>query len=88
MSGGHFDYKQFKIYDIADLIQDLIYNYHYTPETMGKFKIALITLRKAAVMANRIDYLVSGDDGEETFHERWKNDLEELMLGEGLEEHA
>ena len=36
----------------------------------------LILLRKAEVYAQRIDLLLSGDDSEERFHERLKEDLQ------------
>jgi hypothetical protein len=28
-------------------------------------------------MAQRVDWLISGDDGEESFHQRWKEELGE-----------
>lgn len=52
--------------------------YNFAPETVEKFKEALTTLRKAEIMAQRIDWLVSGDDGEESFHRRWNEDLNNL----------
>jgi hypothetical protein len=92
MSGGHFEYKQYQIGSIADDIEQLIidndsdelddYGYrkgcHFTKETVEEFKQALFILRKAHVYAQRIDWLVSGDDGEDSFHRRLKNDLEKL----------
>lgn len=48
MSGGAFEYKQYKI---QNLIENLIYT-------------------------KRLDWFISGDDGEETFYERLKEDLE------------
>jgi hypothetical protein len=92
MSGGHFEYKQYQIGSIADDIEQLIidndseelddYGYqkgcHFTKETVEEFKQALSVLRKAHVYAQRIDWLVSGDDGEDSFHNRLKNDLEKL----------
>lgn len=115
MSGGHFDYKQFWINDIAESIDDYInghdlddddiryldspygryyeedeYKYckehhHSMPnrygfreETIEEFKKGVALLRQAYVYAQRIDWLMSGDDGEETFHERLKEDLKEL----------
>jgi hypothetical protein len=92
MSGGYFNYDQYRIQYIADMIEQLIlnndsdkldpYDYpigrHYSKETMVEFEVGLDYLRKAIIYAQRIDWLVSGDDGEETFHERLKNDLEEL----------
>jgi hypothetical protein len=35
-------------------------------------------LKRAEIYTHRIDYLLSSDDGEQTFHERLKKDLEEL----------
>lgn len=87
MSGGHFDYKQYHIDDVVREIEDLIetndhtdgwgYSRGYSEETITKFKEALTTLRRGAIMAQRIDWLVSGDDGENTFHKRWEEELHE-----------
>lgn len=92
MSGGYFDYNQYRIGYIADEVEALIENNDsdeddgwggtvgrgYTPETIEEFKKALKALRIAQVYAQRIDWLVSGDDGEDSFHRRLKKDLEEL----------
>ncbi len=50
----------------------------YTPNTLREFRFAIGCLRKAAIYAQRIDWLISGDDGEDSFHERLKEDLEKL----------
>jgi hypothetical protein len=55
-----------------------LYHYEYPKEVIEKFKEAVIVLRKAAVYAQRVDWLLSGDDGEETFLERLKKDLDKL----------
>ncbi len=92
MSGGHFDYDQYNISQIAESIESLIYRndskekneygdslgYGFSKETIKEFEKAVKILKEAAVYAQRIDWLVSGDDGEETFHKRLKNDLEKL----------
>lgn len=52
--------------------------YEYSEETIAEFKKGLDILRKAYVYAQRIDWLLSGDDGEESFHERLKEELDEL----------
>ena len=52
--------------------------YKYPDDVIEKFKKGLDILRKAQVYAQRIDWLVSGDDGEESFHERLKEDLDKL----------
>jgi len=52
--------------------------YKYSDEIIEKFKESVEILRKAYVYSQRIDWLLSGDDGEETFMERLKQDLNEL----------
>ena len=77
MSGGHFNYNQNIVGDIANDI-DLFLGGGHSKETLAKFKEAVHTLRKAEIMAQRIDWLLSGDDGEESFHRRWAEELKEL----------
>lgn len=73
MSGGHFNYAQHRIEDIASEIDTLILSYdrgirdYDSPETINRFRETAHALRRAAEMAQRIDWLVSGDDGEESF---------------------
>lgn len=92
MSGGHFDYAQFRFNDISDELEHLILsnNDHtidkygdrtgrfYSEETIEKFKTAVLLCRIAFTYAHRIDYLVSGDDGEDSFHERLDEDLDKV----------
>lgn len=82
MSGGHFNYDQYKIGYIADSIEQLIYDNNkededgrYTEATIDKFCTALRILRRAEIYAQRIDWLVSCDDREDTFHKRLALDL-------------
>jgi DNA repair ATPase RecN len=75
MSGGHFDYHQYRIREIAESVEDIIQNYKYSPEVLEKIKEGLDALKKAEIYTQRIDWLVSGDDGPETFLERLKEDL-------------
>jgi hypothetical protein len=51
---------------------------HYGKETMEEFKKALSLLRQAHIYVQRIDWLVSGDDGEDSFHSRLKHDMETI----------
>jgi len=90
MSGGYFDYKQYRIHDIVTSIQELIDNNVpgkdeygqerevYTPQTIGEFEKAISVLQLAEVYAQRIDWLVSGDDSEESFHIRLKENIKKL----------
>lgn len=89
MSGGHFDYQQYKIGQMADDIQLLIDNNlsneknewgdrigrGYAPEVVDRFREAVKALRIAQIYAQRIDYLVSGDDGEDSFMKRLDEEL-------------
>ena len=89
MSGGHFDYAQYRMEDIAAEIDRLIddnksleqneygenLGYHYSPEIIERFKKAAYTIRQAQEMAQRIDWLVCGDDGEESFLSRWNDEV-------------
>ena len=52
--------------------------FDYNKETIKELKKGLAILRKAYIYAQRIDWLLSGDDGEESFHERLKEELDNL----------
>jgi hypothetical protein len=78
MSGGRFDHKQYDMHYIADKIEHEVLINDKKKEVIEKFKEAVIILRKAAIYTQRIDWLLSGDDEEETFLKRLKKDLKEL----------
>jgi hypothetical protein len=80
MSGGHFDYQQYKINDIADEVQRIIEEnpYEYSQRTLDEFKQGLTVLRNASIYAQRMAWLLSGDDGEETFHEHLGEELQKI----------
>jgi len=87
MSGGHFDYDQYKIGYIADSIEQVIIDDKdcerpYSDEVISRFREGIRALRIAQVYAQRIDWLLSGDDGDESFLERLEDDLAELKGGE------
>ncbi len=84
MSGGHFDYAQHQIDGIVESIEQAIQDNssddehvsrNYSKKTISEFKKGLLFLRKAKIYAQRIDYLLSYDDGEETFHKRLSEEL-------------
>ena len=52
----------------------------YSDETIAEFRNGIQALKKAYVYTMRIDWLISGDDGEESFHKRLKAELQELQL--------
>ena len=51
----------------------------YTEETIQEFKLGVWYLRQAVIYTQRIDWLLADDDGEESFHQRLKRDLEKLV---------
>ena len=53
-------------------------NYAFPEEALRRMEEAIYALRRAAIYAQRTDYLISGDDGEESFMERLKKELAEL----------
>jgi hypothetical protein len=52
--------------------------YEYPPHIIEEFKNAVKYLKIAQVYAQRVDWLVSGDDGEESFISRLAEDLNKL----------
>ena len=88
MSGGFFDYSQYKLNDIADSIHYIIrinnteekmdsqQGFHFHEHTIDKFRETERLLRKCQTMVTRIDWLLEGDDDEDTFHQRWHEELD------------
>ncbi len=59
-----------------------LYYYTYPDAIVNEFKNAINCLKKAEIYAQRIDWLLSGDDGEESFLERLKEDFDNLKENE------
>jgi hypothetical protein len=86
MSGGHFGdcgYDYYKVAQFADELEVEIQNnnkkldeYEYapnfSPETLKYLKAQLPKLRKMSEIMRHVDYLYSGDHGEDSFMERVK----------------
>ncbi len=53
-------------------------NYEYPEPVIRKMEEAVYALRAAAIYAQRVDYLLSGDDGEASFLNRLDEELKEL----------
>jgi hypothetical protein len=89
MSGGHFNYVQFNFRDAAEEIDSLIKNndstetdkhgwpisYEIPDDIIERMKEASHTIKQASEMLQRVDWYISGDDGEESFHRRWKEEV-------------
>jgi hypothetical protein len=108
MSGGAFDYNQYKIGYIAEQIEEVIikngvkktpeeikdegwrddswyekypedkFHYKYPDEVIEKMKEAVKSLKIAQEYAQRVDWLLSGDDGEESFLRRLDENLKKI----------
>ena len=113
MSGGHFEYAQYKIADIYNSIEEYLYGreldecdvdeyirdyylednekeyilqhhrtipnrYEFSKETLAEFKKAVHILKQAEIYAQRIDWLLSGDDDEKSFHERLEEEMKKM----------
>ena len=108
MSGGAFNYDQYKIGYMVDQIEETVvkngvektpedlknegwrdpdwyekypedkYHYQYPDEVIEKMKEGIEVLKRAQIYAHRIDWLLSGDDGEESFLRRLEEELNEL----------
>lgn len=83
MSGGSLDYLYSKFDEPLDKIQNKIRfgKGVYSEETLKLLREGFDELCKAKVWAQRIEWLFSGDDGEDSFKERVKEDLEEVKNG-------
>lgn len=53
-----------------------VYYNDFSKETLEELKKGLDLLNRAYIYAQRIDWLLCGDDGEESFHKRLKEDLD------------
>lgn len=89
MSGGTFHGGQYGIIDIHETIESYInkqgketgYGGTYEtfePEVLKRLEDAVKCLKMAYIYAHRVDYLLAGDDGQETFLERLESDLSKL----------
>lgn len=109
MSGGHWDYVQYRIKDVPEDIESIIekngiewtieeskkihtwadeqhikdnkhlrFEYDYPEDVIEEFKKGAEIIKKAYIYMQRIDWLLSGDDGEDNFLTRLKDDLSKL----------
>lgn len=75
MSGGYWDYAQNKLLHAAVDIEFECQRQAWEPETEAEFMAAANALRIAAIYLERVDWLLSSDDSEESFRERLKEQL-------------
>jgi len=82
MSGGFFNYEQYRIHDIIIRLEQALENEwilaNYSKEVIHYIRKDIELLNEAYVLTQRLDWLLSGDDSEETFFERLKEDMKNL----------
>jgi hypothetical protein len=85
MSGGRFDGLQFRFGGIVEDIRTVIVNNDSTekdelgynrgrrfpPEIIDRLAATADVVERAAKMVTRVDWLLSDDDGNESFLRRW-----------------
>lgn len=106
MSGGHWNYIQYRFTDVIEDINNLVkkngepksneelkneswrdpdwyekypedkYHHKYPDEIIDEFMKGADLIERAQIYMQRIDWLLSGDDGEESFIKRLKEDLD------------
>lgn len=85
MGGGYFEYQQYHIQDIIDKLEETkvkiendeeYYEYDRKQELLQKISNGLTHLNLASIYTQRLDWLFSGDDGEDSFFERLEEELE------------
>lgn len=74
---GYFDYIQNSFDGLITELQNLT-EANYTEATIYEFERALEMAKELHILIDRIDYLVSGEETEESFHQGLIEDLEEI----------
>ena len=92
MSGGHFEYQQYVMLSMIVEIKKIIETNddktpddwgdptgcNFRPEVIARLREAVDMLKRAEIMVERIDYLMSGDDSEKTFIKRWNEEIKDV----------
>lgn len=80
MSGGNLYLNKYQVKEVSKEIQDYIERndieegLHFTVETLKRAEIAARLLDVAADAMDNVDKLLSGDFGEDSFKESFKDD--------------
>ena len=85
ISGGYFEYQQYHIQDIIDKLEETkvkvendeeYYQYGRKQELLQEISNGLDYLNLTEIYTQRLDWLFSGDDGEDSFFERLEEEVE------------
>lgn len=84
MSGGTFDHRQYLLEDMASTIEARLFErqggpHPYPPDIVAKFRETAHACRRCREMLDRVDWLEGGDDGTDTFRERWMKEVRDAF---------
>jgi hypothetical protein len=83
MSGGHYDYQQHAVSNLAaDLEETLNEDLELPEKIRGDILLAIGLLKRSAIYVQRLDWLLSGDDSEETYRQRLEEEIIALKYDE------
>ena len=75
MSGGYFNYDQYRLIDIINKLDEREQDEKFDPVTEDLIEDAKVITQLAKIFLQRVDWLLSGDDDESSFKERIQKDL-------------
>ena len=77
MSGGYFEYNQFRINDIIEQLE-CIDNHEIPDDIKSDITLLIARLKEGSVRVQRLDWFLSGDDSAESYRSRLQSELGEL----------
>ena len=84
MSGGYFSYNQFRINEITESVEDLLENSERLEDYSNLVEQDVKALKDlwwlSFILTQRLDWLLSGDDSEDTYYKRQKEDLKNSSI--------
>jgi hypothetical protein len=86
MSGGTFDYAQYRLGQLADDLEGYTESGKYWEEgedaipedIIDDIHTAIALLARAQIYVQRLDWLIAGDDGEDAYRRRLSEELAAL----------
>ena len=81
MSGGYWNYVQYRITDPVDDLKNMAVNDDWPKDIRDDMLTCAKLAEEVCLRMHRIDWLLSGDDGVETYRKRLEQDLSRLKDG-------
>lgn len=82
---GYFDYIQNQFEETINEINILIESDEYDSSTVDEFREAIRKIKTLRIVLDRIDFLASGEESEDSFHQGLMDDYEEMDHSEFVE---